>query len=175
MDALNRIKKEELRDLLGKGWLTHDGMWFFHTCMELGIGEANRLNRAAIKSMAPLEVQRAKKALGFREEIFSSFDQFMDFMLSALELTLPESVFSKVRFTSPSENCIAWEWEKGQCFAYKGMTQMGMIDGYHCGVMYRIECWLETLGFEVSVDPVITCCLMHEKGECQGRIKVRIN
>jgi hypothetical protein len=28
--ALDRIEKIELRDLLGKGWLTHDGIWLIH-------------------------------------------------------------------------------------------------------------------------------------------------
>jgi len=38
-----RIDKKEIRDLLGKGWLTHDGMWFYNTYRELGIEKANQL------------------------------------------------------------------------------------------------------------------------------------
>jgi hypothetical protein len=29
MKSLYAVGKEEIRDLLGKGWLTHDGMWFY--------------------------------------------------------------------------------------------------------------------------------------------------
>jgi hypothetical protein len=29
MGVLDRIEKADLRDLLGKGWLTHDGLWFY--------------------------------------------------------------------------------------------------------------------------------------------------
>ena len=29
MRSLYAVGKEEIRDLLGKGWLTHDGMWFY--------------------------------------------------------------------------------------------------------------------------------------------------
>ena len=43
MKILNRISKKELRDLLGKGWLTHDGMWFYHTYQALGIETANEV------------------------------------------------------------------------------------------------------------------------------------
>ena len=64
MGALDRIEKADLRNLLGKGWLTHDGLWFFHTYQELGIEKANALNRAAIKSLAPIEIERAKRILG---------------------------------------------------------------------------------------------------------------
>ena len=42
MSALYRIDKKEIRDLLGKGWLTHDGMWFYNTYQELGVEKANK-------------------------------------------------------------------------------------------------------------------------------------
>ena len=54
MSVLNKIEKKDLRDLLGKSWLTHDGMWFYHTCQESGIEKANVLNKAAIRSLAPI-------------------------------------------------------------------------------------------------------------------------
>jgi hypothetical protein len=175
MSVLDKIEKEEIRNLLGKGWLTHDGMWFYHAWRELGIEQANALNRAAIKSLAPIEIERAKRVLGIGKESLVAFDKLLDFMLSALELTLPDSVSGKMRFCSPSENIIRWNWENGQCFAYKGMKQIGAIDGYRCGVIYRIECWLEALGIHCSIRPEIDGCLMHENGMCEGEIQVFIN
>ncbi|MEJ2170568.1 MAG: hypothetical protein P8X90_34165 [Desulfobacterales bacterium] len=65
-----------------------------------------------------------------------------------------------------------WHWQTGQCFAYKGMKQIGMIDGYRCGVMYRIECWLVALGIAYSMQPPIEGCRMHAEGACKGQIRV---
>jgi hypothetical protein len=172
MNPLDGIEKKEIRDLLGKGWLTHDGMWFYHTFRAFGIEKANALNKAAIHSHAPIEIARAKKVLGVDKEGFDTFDSFMNFMPSALELTLPGSVFTKIHFISPSRNRIHWSWENGQCFAYKGMKQIGTIDQYSCGVMYRIECWLDVLGIEYAMVPGIDGCLMHEKGGCEGEIRI---
>jgi hypothetical protein len=172
MRVLDGIEKTEIRNLLGKGWLTHDGMWFYHTCREFGIEKANELNKAAIKSLAPIEMDRMKRLLGIAPEKFETFDELVQFMLAALELTLPDSVFKKSRFTPHAGNLIRWKWESLQCFAYKGMKQIGVIDGYRCGVMYRIECWLEALGVSYSMQPVIEGCLMHEKGVCEGEIQV---
>jgi hypothetical protein len=172
MGVLDRIEKTEIRDLLGKGWLTHDGMWFYHTCKEFGIERANALNKAAIKSLAPIEIERTKRVLGVDKEKFDTFDKIMDFMLAALELTLPDSVFKKINFSSPSRGLIRWDWESGQCFAYKGMKQIGAIDGYRCGVLYRIECWLEALGVTCSMHPKVDGCLMYENGACEGEIRV---
>jgi hypothetical protein len=72
--VLNKIGKREIRDLLGKGWLTHDGMWFYHTYQELGIDKANKLNKAAIRSLAPIEIKRVKKALGIGGEKIGTFE-----------------------------------------------------------------------------------------------------
>jgi len=172
MGVMDGIKKTEMRDLLGKGWLTHDGLWFLHTCREFGIEKANELNKAAIKSMAPIEMDRMRRLLGIKREKFESFDELVQFMLGGLEVTLPDSVFKKFRFTPSAENLIRWKWENMQCFAYKGMKQAGVIDGYSCGVMYRIECWLKSLGVRYSIKPAIKGCLMHEKGSCEGEIQV---
>jgi hypothetical protein len=172
MSVLKRIDKSELKDMLGKGWLTHDGMWFFHTSQAFGVDHANTLNRAAIRSMAPIEIRRMQKILGAGEGKFESFERLTDFMLNALELILPESVFRGFRFGASSRNTLHWEWEEGGCFAFKGMTQIGIIDDYRCGVIYRIECWLEALGIESSIDPRIDTCIMHTTGTCSGDIRV---
>jgi len=175
MGVLDRIEKTEIRDLLGKGWLTHDGMWFYHACQAFGIEKANTLNKAAIKSLAPIEIERAKRVLGIDKESIDNFDELMDFMIAVLELTLPDSVFKKFHLSSPSKDLIHWNWESGQCFAYKGMKQIGMIDGYRCGVMYRIECWLEALRIKYLMRTRIEGCLMNEKGICEGEIQVFSN
>jgi hypothetical protein len=172
MGVLDGIEKTEIRNVMGKGWLTHDGMWFYHTCREFGIERANELNKAAIQSLAPIEIGRIKRLLGIAREKFETFDELVHFMRAALELTLPDSVFKNFHFTPAAKNLIRWKWESLQCFAYKGMKQIGVIDGYHCGVMYRIECWLEALGVRYSMQPVIEGCLMHEKGVCEGEIQV---
>ena len=172
MGVLDGIEKTEVRDMLGKGWLTHDGMWFYHTYQEFGIEKANALNKAAIRSLAPIEVERAKRVLGIDKERFDTSYEVMDFMLAVLELTLPDSIFRKIHFSSPERDLICWDWESGQCFAYVGMKRIGAIDGYRCGVMYRIECWLEALGIKYSMHPRIEGCLMHEKGVCEGEIRV---
>jgi hypothetical protein len=172
MSVLNKIGKREIRDLLGKGWLTHDGMWFYNTYQELGIEKANKLNKSAIRSLAPIEIKMIKKALGIGEEKIGTFEDLKDFMLEALELILPNSVFERFRFRAFPKDLLHWEWENGQCFAYKGMKKIGIIDGYRCGVMYRIECWLEVLGIKCSIEPKIDKCMMYEKGACLGDIRI---
>ena len=144
----------------------------FNAYQDLGIDKANSLNRAAIQSLAPIEMQRTKKVLGVVKEKFDTFDELKDFMLEALELIMPHSIFEKASFSAPSRDLLHWEWASGECFAYKGMKQVGILDGYRCGIIYRIECWLKELGIKYSINPEIDKCIMHEKGACSGDIRI---
>lgn len=172
VSVLDKVEKKEIRDLLGKGWLTHDGMWFYHAFRELGIEKANTINKAAIRSLAPIEVKRTLKHLGINDQKIRTAGEIKNFMVDALELTLPSSVFEKINFSTSSNDLLHWEWENEECFAYKGMKRIGLIEEYRCGVMYRIECWFETLGINYTINPRIDKCIMSEKGMCRGDIRV---
>jgi len=50
--GLDKISKRELREVLTKGWMTHDAMWLMHSIEELGIETANKLNISAVKSLS---------------------------------------------------------------------------------------------------------------------------
>ncbi|MBI9092362.1 MAG: hypothetical protein JEZ12_24365 [Desulfobacterium sp.] len=69
MRSLDHLNRKELVDLLNKCWMTHDGMWFLHSLQHHGINAANQANKAAISSLAGIEVDRLKKTLGFDDGI----------------------------------------------------------------------------------------------------------
>jgi len=168
MRRLSEVSAEEIKDFLGKGWLTHDGMWFYHTFLDAGMDKANRINREAIRSLAAVEMSRARKVLRATDEDLRDFKGVRGFMQDALEMILPESVLSRAEFTFIPPNTFHWEWREGECFAYRAMRQLGVIDDYMCGVMFRIECWLEHLGIPYRMEPKIEKCIMHGNGNCRG-------
>lgn len=168
MTVLQGVRPSKIKEFLGKGWLTHDGMWFFNIYQAYGIDAANRLNRAAIQGMAPLEVKRCRKLLGMEKEGLETFTEVKDFMDGALQAILPESILSVSSFTVPSTNVIRWEWQDGKCFAYEGMKRLGIAGQYVCGVIYRIECWLDCLQIRYTVNPKIDACMMAKTGSCTG-------
>ena len=58
------LAKKELKELLNKCCMTHDAMWFYNCLQECGIEKTNKINRAAVKAMAAVEIKRLKKAVG---------------------------------------------------------------------------------------------------------------
>jgi len=170
MNTLNKLDKKELKDLLSKCWLSHDGIWFFHCTLEFGVEKANKMNKATIKSLAPLEIKRIMKALGV--EKVETFEEMREFIFEdALALVTSESVRNGFNFACPEKNVIQWEVMGQNCLSYIGTKKMGISDKYECGVIYRIECWLESLGIKYKVTPQIESCLMHTNGQCSGYFK----
>ncbi len=161
------MDKEEMMVLLNKCWMSHDGMWFFHCCQEFGIEVANRLNHSAIASLAPLEITRFKKALGYDGVDIKAFDQFQDFFSRAAKLVIPD--FMGGRFFFGENNTLTMEMKPQQCFAYKGMQRIGVIAQYECGVHYRIDCWIKALGIDYQKNPNTRHCSMHTEGTCLRR------
>jgi hypothetical protein len=172
-DPLARLGKAQVRDLLAKGWLTHDGMWFDETARALGIDAANGLNRAAIRAMAPLEVSRLCEALGVEAGALGDAEAVARFVTAGVHLVTPESVAEHLR-VMPGDGSLLWEWDPGECFAYKGMARYGWIGGYRCGVIYRIECWLAALGLRPVGEPMVEGCLMPATGACTGALSLSL-
>ena len=166
---MNSLTKKEMTDLLNKCWMTHDGMWFYSCLMEYGIDTANKMNKAAIKSLAPIETKRMKKVLGFEKDKFSDFNEFKEYFIGVSEILIPDFMGGVYNFSD--EGIFSLRMKEGQCFAYKGMKNAGVIDQYLCGVIYRIECWFDCLGLNYSTGPPIEKCTMHFEGSCEKSYK----
>lgn len=167
MRSLQNISRKEIIDLLGRCWMTHDGMWFFHCLQESGVAPTNKINKAAIQSLASIEITRIKHILDI-EKNMENFDEFTQFFREASKLMVPD--FMNVSFHFPENNMMAWVFDSGKCFAYKGIKKLGVIDTYECGVLFRIRCWLEALEIENKFIPEIGKCGMHFNGKCSGEI-----
>ncbi len=154
------LDKTELKELLNKGWMTHDAMWFYNCLEECGIEKTNKINKAAIRAMAAIEIKRYQKALGAGK--FDTFDELKRFFKIVMEIVTGK--FMKYSFSMPETNLIHGEWKS--CFAYEGIKALGVIDRYECGIMLRIETWFDTLGIKYEVEPKVTGCMMHSDGQC---------
>jgi len=70
---------------------------------------------------------------------------------------------------------MCWEFNDKKCFAYNGMKMLGMTDKYECGPIYRRECWLNGLGINYELTPMIKKCISPDQGKCSGSFKLNFN
>lgn len=166
----DQLDKNQLKELLVKCWMTHDGSWFYNCGRELGIDAANKLNKAAIKNLSTIEMQRIKKAMGLERLKIKTFEQLKDFVDSAFSILKGD--FMDFVYSFPEKNRM--HWEMNSCFAYNGMKMFGFEKQYECGVIYRVSCWLDALGIDHKVEPEINKCLLNFHEKCSGDIIVNL-
>jgi hypothetical protein len=169
MTLFDLLDKKELKELLVKCWMTHDGSWFYNCAQELGIDTANKLNKAAIKNLSKLEMNRIKKALGQGKLKLRTFEQLKAFIDDAFSVLKGD--FMDFTYSFHDNNRI--HWEMNSCFAYNGMKMFGLTKQYKCGVIYRISCWLDALGIEHTIQPEVNICLLNYQEKCSGNILLR--
>ena len=159
MTLFDQLNKHQLKELLVKCWMTHDGSWFYTCVNEFGIETANKLNKAAIKSLSLIEVQRVQKALGVEIAKVKTFEQLKTFISNGFSILKGD--FMNFNYTFPRHNVL--HWEMGKCFAYEGMKRIGIKEKYECGLIYRLGCWQRVLGVEFKLEPEINGCKLLTK------------
>lgn len=160
MKSLKILDFEDIKEILIKNWMSHDGMWFYHCAKECGIDKTNKINRSAVRSMAKVEIQRLKKALGI--EKIESFEEFKDFLKKVFSIV--KAKFMDFNFEFPDKNVLIFTMNK--CFAYNGIKRMGYIEKYNCGIFERLEGWFDELDAQYETTPQINGCMMKERNIC---------
>jgi len=166
MTLFDQLNKNKLKELLVKCWMTHDGSWFYNCARELGIDTANKLNKAAIKSLSVIEMQRIKSAMGLEKTKIKTFEQLKNFVNNAFSVLKGD--FMDFNYSFTENNRI--HWEMNRCFAYNGMKMIRVNKQYECGVIYRVSCWLDALGINHTIEPEIDTCLLNFRKKCSGDI-----
>jgi hypothetical protein len=98
--TLAALELKRLKELLNKGWMTHDAMWFYNCVQEVGIEKTNRINRAAVKTMVAVEMKWMKKALGVAE--VKAFDELVELFEASMYIVSGD--FMKYKFIYPGQN-----------------------------------------------------------------------
>jgi hypothetical protein len=167
--TIEQIGARALKEHILKNWMTHDAMWFLHCLQACGIEEANRLNKAAIRSLASIELRRARELFGLDKDSIESFEGLKEVINAAFSVSRGD--FMRFTYIFPEKNVLRWELAGRDCFAYQGMERLGVIDRYECGVLFRVLCWIESAGVKYTMAADTNCCLMHTKGECTGEVR----
>ncbi len=166
---MKSLNKKDLKELLIRNWMTHDGMWFNYCFKECGIEKTNAINKAAVRSMAIIEINRIKKALEI--EKVETFERFKGFMDAVCDIVKAD--FMKFDYSFPSDSVCHIEMQ--ECFAYDGIKKIGAIDKYQCGIFERFKGWFNGLGIEYTVTPQVDVCMMHIDGKCFRDFKLNFS
>jgi hypothetical protein len=107
---LDDLSKKELKSLLIKNWMSHDGSWFLNSYLRGGIDEANKLNKSAIRTLASFEIKRVKNLSKFKDKEIRNYKDLEEFIKDAFSVLKGD--FMDFGITFPGENRVQWEMRK---------------------------------------------------------------
>ncbi len=155
------LDKEQLRQLLIRCWMTHDAMWLGGAVQTVGIETANALNRAAVRMTAATETRRLRRLIGL--SAVEDLDDVRWFFEQALSVFIGDFMEFDWEWSAASDEM---RIDMTRCFAFEGVTRLGIADTYECGIYERIYGWLDELGVDYEAAPDSALCLQHHEGRC---------
>jgi hypothetical protein len=155
------------KDLLIKGWMSHDARWFMAVANRFGMDVANRLNQLVCRELGRVEMKRYMKTL-----TLSPAKNLGEY------LTLNEAAFSLygsglAEYEIKIVDDHSYEVHMKRCFSYENIVRAGIGDQCECGIFARIQGWIDAQGLEHELIPPLGKCMMVLGKECSYTIKVK--
>src|SRR4030043_923008 len=166
---LSSLSFSEQKDLLIKGWMSHDARWFMAVAERFGIEEANRLNQKVCRELGKVEMKRFMKALTLSQP--KDLEEYLTFNKAAFALYgsgLAEYDIKALHHQS-------YEIHLKRCFAYENIVRAGIKDQYECGILARIQGWIDAQGLEHELSPTLGKCMMVLGKECRYTITLQFS
>jgi hypothetical protein len=165
----NSLSFEMEKDLLIKGWMSHDARWFMAVTQHFGIDAANRLNQFVCREIGRVEMKRYMKTLDLTQP--KNLEEYLTYHKAAFALY----GFGLAEYDIKTLNHQSYEIHLKKCFAYENIVRAGIKDQYECGILARIQGWIDAQGIEHELTPALGKCMMVSGKECRYKIALRLH
>lgn len=96
-----------------------------------------------------------------------SFEAYLEWFELGKEVFVPE--FITIEAECPGRSPQAFN--VSECFAHEGMKNLGVLAGYECGILERIEGWFDAMELSYTRTPGLSRCLKFKGEECRVTVK----
>jgi hypothetical protein len=166
---LSPLSFDTQKDLLVKGWMSHDARWFMAVAEHFGIEAANRLNQIVARELGRVEMKRFMKALTLSSP--KNMDEYLNLKKAALSLFCPDLIEYEIKILDHQ----SYEKRLKRCFAYENIVRAGIKDQYECGIFARIQGWIDAQELKHELAPPLGKCMMVLGKECRYRITLHFH
>ena len=164
---LNSLSFEMEKDLLIKGWMSHDARWFMAVAKHFGMDAANRLNQSVCREIGRVEMRRYMKTLGLSPA--KNLEEYLTLMKAALSLYGSGLAEYEIK----TLNNQSYETHMKRCFAYENIVRAGIDNQCECGIFARLQGWIDAQELSHELSPPLGRCLMVLGKECRYKITLR--
>lgn len=152
------------KDLLIKGWMSHDARWFMAVTQHFGIDVANRMNQFVCREIGRAEMKRYMKTLALSPS--KDINEYLNLKKSAMSLY----GHGLVEYDIKTLDHRSYEIHLKRCFAFENIVRAGIKDQYECGILARIQGWIDAQGLDHELKPALNKCMMVLGKECRYTI-----
>lgn len=164
---LSNLSFDSQKDLLIKGWMSHDARWFMAVTEHFGIEHANRLNQKVARELGRVEMKRFMKALDLPPS--RNMEEYLNLKKAALSMFGPDLVDYEIKILDHQ----SYEMHLERCFAHENIVKAGIKDQYECGIFSRLQGWIDAQGLEHELTPALGKCMKVLGKECCYTVKLR--
>ena len=165
---VNFLSSEIQKDLLIKGWMSHDARWFMAVAEHFGIDSANRLNQLVGRELGRVEMKRLMKGLNLSPP--RDINEYLNLKKAAISLYGPDLIEYEIEVIGPK----SYKMYLKRCFAYENIIRAGIKDQYECGIFARLQGWIDAQGLEHELAPPLGKCMKVMGEECSYVIELRL-
>jgi hypothetical protein len=164
---LSPLSFDVQKDLLIKGWMSHDARWFMAVAEHFGIKAANRLNQMVAREFGRVEMKRLMKALSL--SLPKNMDEYLNLKKAAISMFGRDLIDYETKILDHQ----SYEMHLKRCFAHENIVKAGIKDEYECGILSRIQGWIDAGGLEHQLSPPLSKCMNVLGKECHYKITLR--
>jgi len=156
----NSLSFEMEKDLLIKGWMSHDARWFMAVAKHFGMDAASRLNQTVCRELGRIEMKRFMNTLNLSPP--KNLDDHLNLKRAAISLYGPDLIEYGIEILDHR----SYKMHLKRCFAYENIVKAGIKDQYECGIFARLQGWIDAQGLGHELAPTLGKCMKVLGGEC---------
>ncbi len=157
---LSSLSFDTQKDLLVKGWMSHDARWFMAVAENFGIDAANRLNQFVCRGIGRVEMKRFMKSLSLSPP--KDMEEYLNLKKAALSLYGSDLAEYEIKIL----NHQSYQMHLKRCFAHENIVRAGIKDEYECGIFARLQGWIDAQGLGHELTPPLGKCMKVLGEEC---------
>ncbi|PIV20016.1 MAG: hypothetical protein COS40_14680, partial [Deltaproteobacteria bacterium CG03_land_8_20_14_0_80_45_14] len=140
---------------------------FMAVAEHFGIEAANRLNQIVARELGQVEMKRYMKTLALSPA--KDMEEYLNLGKAAISLYGSGLAEYEIKILDHQ----TYEMHLKRCFAYENIVKAGIKDQYECGILARIQGWIDAQGLEHELKPPLGKCMMVLGRECSYTIKLK--
>jgi hypothetical protein len=158
--VLAKLTPEEREALIIQCWMSHDARWFMAAALTAGMDAAQKINRLAVREEGKVEARRLSKRLGLPPP--ETVRDYLVLQEAIIGLLGPDLLGYEIAEVGED----GFDLRIERCFAFDNVSRAGMAGQYLCGILPRVQGWLDASGLRYELRPEPARCLMAQGREC---------